>query len=141
MIFRNALLRVVIPHEPASPAIARVILARHVREMTDLPAAERDAMMQVVWCVESVMREVMAPDKVNLSSLGNMVSHLHWHVVGRWRDDAFFPASIWSPAHDSEVARQAAAMRNTAVTTQLAQFAVALADQLASRFGAPADGR
>jgi len=72
----------------------------------------------------------MAPDKVNLASLGNMVSHLHWHVVGRWRDDAFFPASIWSTMHDSDTARQAASVRNRANAARLPELARVLADRL-----------
>jgi diadenosine tetraphosphate (Ap4A) HIT family hydrolase len=38
----------------------------------------------------------MKPDKINLASLGNLVPHLHWHVIPRFRDDAFFPGSVWS---------------------------------------------
>jgi diadenosine tetraphosphate (Ap4A) HIT family hydrolase len=38
------------------------------------------------------------PDKVNLASLGNVVPHLHWHVVPRWTDDSHYPAPIWSAA-------------------------------------------
>jgi diadenosine tetraphosphate (Ap4A) HIT family hydrolase len=37
----------------------------------------------------------MRPDKVNLASLGNVVPHLHWHVIPRYRDDAHFPAPVW----------------------------------------------
>ncbi|HXN14887.1 MAG TPA: HIT domain-containing protein, partial [Usitatibacter sp.] len=36
------------------------------------------------------------PDKMNLASLGNMVAHVHWHVVPRYRDDRHFPKPIWS---------------------------------------------
>ena len=35
------------------------------------------------------------PDKINLASLGNMVPHLHWHVIPRFRDDRHFPEPIW----------------------------------------------
>jgi diadenosine tetraphosphate (Ap4A) HIT family hydrolase len=44
------------------------------------------------------VREVMQPDKVNLASLGNVVPHLHWHVIPRYTDDAHFPAPVWAPA-------------------------------------------
>ena len=37
----------------------------------------------------------MAPDKINLASLGNQVPHLHWHVIPRFADDAHFPQPIW----------------------------------------------
>jgi diadenosine tetraphosphate (Ap4A) HIT family hydrolase len=42
------------------------------------------------------MLEVMYPDKVNLAALGNMVPHLHWHIIPRFKEDVFFPGSVWS---------------------------------------------
>jgi diadenosine tetraphosphate (Ap4A) HIT family hydrolase len=52
--------------------------------------------MSLVFAVEEVIREVMEPDKVNLATLGNMVPHIHWHVIPRYQDDAYFPGSPWS---------------------------------------------
>ena len=45
---------------------------------------------------------MMRPDKVNLASLGNMVPHLHWHVIPRWKNDPWFPDSVWSAARRSD---------------------------------------
>jgi len=52
--------------------------------------------MALVFAVEEAIRHVMHPDKVNLAALGNMVPHIHWHVIPRFKDDAFFPGSAWS---------------------------------------------
>ena len=41
-------------------------------------------------------REVLRPDKINLASLGNVVPHLHWHVIPRFADDRHFPAPVWA---------------------------------------------
>ena len=35
------------------------------------------------------------PDHVNVESLGNVVPHLHWHVVPRYVGDARWGAPIW----------------------------------------------
>jgi len=78
------------------PGYCRVVWHEHVGELTDLAAAARAHLMQVVWAVETALRQLVAPDKINLAALGNMVPHLHWHVIPRWRDDSHFPASIWS---------------------------------------------
>jgi diadenosine tetraphosphate (Ap4A) HIT family hydrolase len=51
--------------------------------------------MDVLWQVERVVRDVMQPDKINLASFGNMVPHLHWHVIPRYIDDVHFPQPIW----------------------------------------------
>jgi diadenosine tetraphosphate (Ap4A) HIT family hydrolase len=87
------------------PGFCRVILNAHIREMTDLPVDERQRLMDVVFAVEAAVREVVRPDKINLASLGNMVPHMHWHVIPRWADDPKFPDSIWSAARREAVAR------------------------------------
>jgi diadenosine tetraphosphate (Ap4A) HIT family hydrolase len=51
--------------------------------------------MEVVFVVESAVRQKLQPDKINLASLGNLVPHLHWHVIPRWRGDRHFPNPIW----------------------------------------------
>jgi len=94
VLWRDGRCRVVLADEPDYPGFLRVILDAHVREMTDLPAAERRAVMDVVFACEAALRKVAAPDKVNLASLGNLVPHLHWHVIPRYRDDPHFPAAV-----------------------------------------------
>jgi diadenosine tetraphosphate (Ap4A) HIT family hydrolase len=54
--------------------------------------------MASVLIVERVLREQLAPDKVNLASLGNVVPHLHWHVIARFEADSHFPQPIWGAA-------------------------------------------
>ena len=91
-------LRVIAVHdEPNAPAFCRVIWQAHVAEMTDLPPVARSELMQMVCKVEAAMRQVFRPAKINLASLGNVVPHLHWHVIARFREDAQFPAPIWAP--------------------------------------------
>ena len=96
VLWKNDLCRVVRVDEPDYPGFLRVILNRHAREMTDLTASEREALMAVVWKVEEVLREVMRPDKMNVASLGNMTPHVHWHVIPRFRDDRHFPGPVWA---------------------------------------------
>lgn len=89
-------LRVVIVDEPDYPGYVRVIWNDHVCEMTDLTSPQRDQLMAAVYAVESAVRTSMAPQKVNVASLGNMTPHLHWHVIARHADDPHFPGSVWS---------------------------------------------
>jgi len=83
---------------PDYPGFCRVILNRHVKEMTDLTGDERTRLMDVVWKTEQAVRDVMNPDKINLASLGNVVPHLHWHVIPRFENDRHFPNPIWGEA-------------------------------------------
>ncbi len=88
-----------------SPGYCRVIWGAHVGEMSDLPAQERRHLMGVVFAAEVAVRRLVRPHKINLASLGNVVPHLHWHVVPRWRDDSHFPAPVWTDPCRDAVAR------------------------------------
>lgn len=76
----------------------RVIWTAHVGEMTDLTPSAQRHLMNVVLATETAVRTLMQPTKVNLASLGNMVPHLHWHVIPRFCDDRHFPQPIWGLA-------------------------------------------
>lgn len=95
LLWQDDFCRVVLADEPDYPGFCRVIVNAHVKEMTDLPPAERSRLMQTVCKVEDVLRTVMRPDKINLASLGNVVPHLHWHVIPRFADDPHFPNPVW----------------------------------------------
>ena len=96
LLWQNALCRVVRVADADYPGFCRVILNRHVKEMTDLPETERQALMHVVFAVEQALTTMLHPQKINLASLGNLVPHVHWHVVPRFNDDAHFPQPIWA---------------------------------------------
>lgn len=89
-------MRVIDAGDADYPGFTRVIWQAHLSEMTDLSAHGRELLMRTVFAVEQVQREVFAPDKVNLASLGNMVPHVHWHVIPRFRDDRHFPDAVWA---------------------------------------------
>ncbi|GAA5787083.1 HIT family protein [Chitiniphilus shinanonensis] len=95
-VWQDDFCRVVLVDDPAYPGFTRVILNRHVAELSDLDSAERQRLMNVVTAVERVVRDVLHPDKINLASLGNMVPHLHWHVIPRWQGDRHFPSPVWA---------------------------------------------
>jgi diadenosine tetraphosphate (Ap4A) HIT family hydrolase len=96
LIWRGDDCRVILVHDPDLPGFCRVIWNHHVAEMTDLSYGEREHLMTLVFAVEEAVRHVMNPDKVNVAALGNMVPHIHWHIIPRFKDDAFFPGSVWS---------------------------------------------
>lgn len=97
ILWRDACCRVIDAGDADYPGYCRVVWSDHVREMSDLPPTERAHLMNVVGVVETALRDLLEPDKINLASLGNQVPHLHWHVIARFADDAHFPDSIWSP--------------------------------------------
>lgn len=122
VLWQDPRCRVVHVEEQGYPGFCRVIWNAHIREMSDLGAADREHCMRVVFAVERVLRAAMHPDKINLASLGNMVAHLHWHVIPRFADDPHFPQPIWGVRQ-----RPGAAARRGA---DLAELALALAAEL-----------
>ncbi|MEO8038873.1 MAG: HIT family protein [Betaproteobacteria bacterium] len=95
VLWRDAGVRVIAPEEPDHPGLLRVVWNEHVAEMTDLAPRDRDHLMRVVFAVEDAARRILVPDKMNLASLGNVVPHLHWHVVPRFTTDPHFPDPVW----------------------------------------------
>ena len=123
LIWQDALCRVVSVAEPDYPGFCRIILNRHVREMTDLPASEQQQLMRVVFAVETALRRLHQPDKINLASFGNMTPHVHWHVIPRWENDRHFPHPIWGVAQ-----RVNTPARNIVSSRQLGKEIVAALD-------------
>jgi len=95
LVLSNEFLRVVLVDDPDFPGFARVIWNDHAREMSDLAAEEEQRLMRTVFAVERAQRAVLAPVKINLASLGNVVPHLHWHVIPRFANDSHFPQPVW----------------------------------------------
>ena len=98
LIWSGAKLRVIRAQEAGFPGFYRVVWKAHVAEFSDLSAADRSLCMEAVTVVERVLREQLLPTKINLAALGNMVAHLHWHVIARYDWDSHFPASVWAGA-------------------------------------------
>ncbi|CDE77012.1 HIT family protein [Parasutterella secunda] len=95
VVWKNKELRVIQVDDPLFPGYFRVIWNKHIAEMSDLTDDERQLLEKVLLTVEKVVREQMQPDKINWAQFGNMVPHLHWHIIARYRDDSHFPESIW----------------------------------------------
>jgi diadenosine tetraphosphate (Ap4A) HIT family hydrolase len=106
LLLREQDWRMVAVRDAQHPFFLRVIWNRHVKEMTELSRDQRDQLMQAVWLAELALRELVAPEKINLASLGNLTPHLHWHVIARFHDDPHFPSPIWAaPQRSGPTAR------------------------------------
>ena len=75
--------------------ILRVVAKKHLAEMSDFHLNEREKIMRAVFSCEKILKTFFCADKINLASLGNLVPHLHWHVIARFQNDSHFPLSIW----------------------------------------------
>ena len=98
LVYQGHRFRVIHADEAGFPAFYRVVWQAHVAEFSDLSADERALCMEAVTRVERALRDALAPAKINLAALGNLVPHLHWHVIARFADDSHFPSPVWAAA-------------------------------------------
>jgi len=126
LIWRGERLRVIRAEEAGFPAFYRVVWNAHVAELSDLPEPDRAHCMAAVCEVERVLREHLQPAKINLAALGNMVPHLHWHVIARFAWDSHFPAPLWAGAQ-----RERAVTQEADVGARLPAVEAALRERLA----------
>ena len=128
LVWRGDQLRLIRADEAGFPAFYRVVWNAHVAEFSDLSAADRAHCMEVVVQVERALRQHLQPTKINLATLGNMVAHLHWHVIARFDWDSHFPAPVWASAQ-----RPRALAQEAALAQQLPQVDALLAQTLATQ--------
>jgi diadenosine tetraphosphate (Ap4A) HIT family hydrolase len=63
--------------------------------LTDLSDEQSAQLMQEIRIATRVMLQLSGPDKVNVGALGNIVTQLHVHVIGRFRSDPAWPGPVW----------------------------------------------
>ena len=130
LIWQGPQLRLIRTEEEAGfPAFYRIIWNAHVAEFSDLSEAERQHCMQAVALVEQALRQHLQARKINLAALGNMVPHLHWHIIARFDWDSHFPAPIWASAQRERNLEQEAAL-----AAQLPALEATMAQTLAQAF-------
>lgn len=98
LVFQGEKFRVIRAQEAGFPAFYRVVWTAHVAEFSDLGVADRSLCMAAVNVVELALRAHLQPTKINLAALGNVVPHLHWHVIARFEWDSHYPSPVWCPA-------------------------------------------
>jgi diadenosine tetraphosphate (Ap4A) HIT family hydrolase len=86
-------------------------------EICDLTAAEQSQLWSEVQAVSEFVRSEFTVDKLNVAAIGNVVSQLHVHVVGRRKDDYCWPDVVWGRPtpkqyYDEAVAAVAAQLIN-----------------------------
>ena len=62
-------------------------------ELIDLTFEEQVELLQEINLISKVLKKTFPCDKLNIASLGNIVSQLHVHIIARRKNDPYFPKS------------------------------------------------
>ena len=66
-----------------------------VSELFQLDIADQQSLWQEATRLAEILKDAFSADKMNVATLGNVVSQLHMHVIVRRREDAAWPAPVW----------------------------------------------
>lgn len=64
-------------------------------DLIDLPTSVQNIWWEEVRLVSQFIKENDSIDKINIANLGNIVSQLHLHIIGRKKSDRAWPHPIW----------------------------------------------
>ncbi len=93
IIFEDGFLKIVLVKE--IDGYVRVIPHKHIRELSELSDKELISLTLLIKKIEKIMLNTLNPDKINVASLGNMVAHLHIHIIPRFKNDPWWPGAIF----------------------------------------------
>lgn len=64
-----------------------LLLKRHAREPHELPPRARAGLFRELAEASRAVEAAFRPWKMNYACLGNVVPHVHWHLIPRYEDD------------------------------------------------------
>ena len=81
-----------------------VFAPRHVESFTELSTTELYAFAADLQLADRCISRVCQPDLMNYAALGNLVAHLHWHLIPRYRSESRWGMPVWT-SRKSDMAR------------------------------------
>ena len=69
-----------------------------VKELYELEPHVQQKVIDELNALSSFLKKVFQPDKLNVAAIGNIVSQLHIHIVGRSKSDYCWPNVVWGAA-------------------------------------------
>ncbi len=71
-------------------------------DFLDLPDEQRQMVLAECAALSAFIKQGLGFDKVNFAGLGNIVSTMHLHIIGRHPQDACWPQPVWGNLPDGE---------------------------------------
>lgn len=89
------LCRLLLMNDASYPWFILVPRREEVSELFQLDEADQRSLWRETSLLAELLKDIFKADKMNVATLGNVVSQLHMHVIVRRRSDAAWPAPVW----------------------------------------------
>ncbi|WP_249975923.1 HIT domain-containing protein [Vreelandella olivaria] len=87
--------RALLMNDARYPWVILVPRVPSISEVFELSQEDQEQLWRETTALGAAMKEAFHGDKLNIATLGNVVSQLHIHLVVRYQDDASWPAPVW----------------------------------------------
>lgn len=106
------LCRLLLSNDSNYPWFILVPRRADISELFQLDSQDQAQLWRETTGLAELLKDSFDADKLNVATLGNVVSQLHMHVIVRKREDAAWPAPVWGK-HPAKpyAAEQVAAIR------------------------------
>ena len=92
-------------------------------ELTDLSPADQAGLLEQINLLSAFIKGYFEISKLNIAAIGNIVSQLHVHVVGRDPSDFCWPNVVWGTSE-----------RKPYTTERVSEITTALCEQFGDKF-------
>ncbi|MGO4869953.1 MAG: HIT domain-containing protein [Roseiarcus sp.] len=104
-----SLSRVLLMNDSRYPWLILVPRNENLREVVDLDMQARAALIEEIAAASRFVQSLPGVEKINVGALGNIVSQLHVHVLGRAVGDPAWPGPVWGVGTPQRYAPERAA--------------------------------
>jgi len=66
-----------------------------ITDISDLNSKDQILLMKEIVYVSKIMKKLFKTSKLNVEKIGNIVPHLHIHIIARYKKDSSWPLSVW----------------------------------------------
>ncbi len=87
--------RLLLMNDCRYPWVILVPRKNDIKEIYQLNDSDRYLLIDEISNLSKSMTVEFSLDKINIGALGNMVSQLHIHIIGRYFDDDAWPNPVW----------------------------------------------
>ena len=77
------------------PWLLLVPAVDNIKELIDLTHDQQLIVLDEINKLSHLVQSLWHPDKINIATLGNVVTQFHIHVIGRFKTDGVWPQPVW----------------------------------------------